>query len=171
MRTVKVEPLTVESFLPFGFFETCITPAREKFVLGIGGAVEFYPDMVQQDLGGVSIASYSSLRVAPREFRIDITEYHTKAAEVLLPLDGDILMHVAPPSPPKAAVPLDKIKVFRVPCGTLVTMRPGVWHHAPFTLTDKPVNMLIVLPERIYATDCVVVELSAADQIKIDVAS
>jgi ureidoglycolate lyase len=169
MKTIKVEPLNVESFLPFGFYETCITPAREKFVLGQGGAIEFYPDMVQQDLGGVSIASFSSLTVAPRDFCIDITEYHTKAAEVVLPLDGDILMHVGPPSPPKAPVPLDKFKVFRVPCGTMVIMRPGVWHHAPFSITDKPVNMLIVLPERIYATDCVVVELSPDERFKIDV--
>jgi ureidoglycolate lyase len=168
VKTVKAEELSVEKFMPFGFYADCLAPTREKFALGIGGAIEFFPDMVQQDLGGVSVASYSSLRVAPRELCIDITEYHTKVAEVVLPLDGDVLMHVGPPSLPGRGVPLDKIRVFRVPRGTLVALRRGVWHHAPFTVNKSPVNMLIVLPERIYATDCEVTELPAADQIQIE---
>ena len=168
MRIVKVEELNVEKFLPFGYYADYLVSTREKFVLGIGGAIEFFPDMVQQDLGGVSMASFSALRVAPRELRIDITEYHTQVAEVVLPLDGDVLMHVGPPTVPGRGVPLDKIRVFRVPRGTLVALRPGVWHHAPFTVNNDPVNMLIVLPERIYATDCEVTELPAVDQIKIE---
>jgi len=168
MRTVKVEELSVAKFLPFGYYENYLASTREKFVLGIGGAIEFFPDLVQQDLGGVSIASFSALRVAPRELRIDVTEYHTKAAEVILPLDSDLLMHVGPATLPGRGVPLDKIRVFRVPRGTLVALRPGVWHHAPFTVNNDVANMLIVLPERIYATDCEVAELSVADQIRIE---
>ena len=171
MRTVNVEELSVEKFLPFGYYAACLDPTHEKFVLGNGGVIEFFPDMVQQDLGGVSIASFSSLRVAPRELLIDITEYHTKAAEMVLPLDGDVLMHVGPPTVPGRGVPLDKIRVFRVPRGTLVVLRPGVWHHAPFTVNNDPINMLIVLPERIYATDCEVMELPVADHIRIDKAT
>jgi ureidoglycolate lyase len=168
MRTVKVEDLSVEKFLAFGYYADCFAPSNEKFVLGTGGAIEFFRDMVQQDLGGVSIASFSALRVATRELRIDVTEYHTKTAEAALPLDNDILMHVGPATLPGRGVPLDKIRVFRVPCGTLVVLRPGVWHHAPFAANDDPANMLIVLPERIYATDCEVVELPATDQIRIE---
>ena len=51
------------------------------------------------------------------------------------------------------------MQVFRVPMGTMVVLRPGVWHHAPFTVDDDPANVLIVLPERTYANDCLVVEL------------
>jgi ureidoglycolate lyase len=79
-----------------------------------------------------------------------------------------VLIHVGPATPPNAAVPLDKIRVFRVPRGTLVSLRPGVWHHAPFTLSDNPANVLIVLPERLYANDCTVVELTPNDRIRID---
>ena len=32
---------------------------------------------------------------------------------------------------------------------------------------NKPANVLIVLPERTYANDCIVVELKKADQIGI----
>lgn len=165
MHTVKVEELSVEKFLAFGAYANYLNPQAEK----IGAApIEFFRDMVQQPLGSTSIASFSTCRVEKREAIIDVTEYHTTSGEVMLPLDNDVLIHVGPATPPNAGVPLDKIRVFRVPRGTLVSLRPGVWHHAPFTLSDDPANVLIVLPERLYANDCTVVELAPDEQIRID---
>jgi ureidoglycolate lyase len=165
MKTVKVEELSVEKFLPFGFYANLINPDAEK----LGAApIEFFRDMVQQDLGGAPSASFSTLRVEKREPVIDVTEYHAMTGEGILPLDNDVLLHVGPATASDAGVPLDKIRVFRVPKGTMVVLRPGVWHHAPFTVDDKPVNILIVLPERTYANDCQVVELKKADRIKIE---
>jgi ureidoglycolate lyase len=165
MRTVKIEELSLEKFLPFGSYANYLSPQSEK----IGAApIEFFRDMVQQTLGSHTIASFSTCRLEKRAGIIDVTEYHSTTGEVMLPLDSDILIHVGPATPPGAEVPLDKIRVFRVPQGTLVSMRPGVWHHGPFTLNDQPANVLIVLPERVYANDCVVVQLEPADQIKIE---
>jgi ureidoglycolate lyase len=124
--------------------------------------------MVQQDLGSSTIASFSTCRVEPRELVVDVTEYHTAAGEGILPLDNDVLIHVAPATAADAGVPLDKIVVFRVPQGTMVVLRPGVWHHAPFSPNDKPANVLIVLPERTYANDCKVFQLEEPDKIAID---
>jgi len=105
--------------------------------------------------------------VEKREPIIDVTEYHSFTAEGILPLDNDILIHVAPATPPDGPVPLDKIRVFRVPTGTMVVLRPGVWHHAPFTVNEAPANVLIVLPMRTYANDCEVVPLDEGERIKI----
>jgi ureidoglycolate lyase len=163
MRSVRVEELTVRSFLPFGHFAGMIDPEAEK--LG-APPIEFFRDMVQQDLGSGSIVSFSTCRVEKREPIIDVSEYHTRCGEGILPLDNDVLIHVGPATA-DAAVPVDKIRVFRVPMGTMVTLRPGVWHHAPITVNDKPANVLIVLPERTYANDCVVVNLPAENRIKI----
>jgi ureidoglycolate lyase len=164
MHTVQVDALSTDRFLPFGFYANLIDPHAEK----IGAApVEFFRDMIQQDLGGMSIASFSICRVEKRDLVIDIAEYHTLAGEGILPLDNDVLIHVGPATP-DPEVPLDKIRVFRVPRGTMVVLRPGVWHHAPFTVNDDPANVLIVLPERTYANDCQVVELEGADRIGIE---
>ncbi len=166
MRTVKIEELSVEKFLPFGFYANLINPDAEKM-----GAVpiEFFRDMVQQDLGTASVASFSTCRVEKRPLVIDVTEYHTATGEALLPLDHDVLIHVGPATPPGAGVPLEKLRVFRVPKGTVVVLRPGVWHHAPFTVNDDPANVLVVLPERTYANDCKVFTLEEADRIIIEV--
>ena len=165
MKSVKAEELSVETFLPFGFYANMLDPDAEK----IGKEpIEFYRDMAQQDLGGKAIVSFSTCRVEKRALVVDVTEYHTATGEGCLPLDNDILIHVGPASP-GAVPPLDKIRVFRVPQGTMVVIRPGIWHHAPFTVDNKPANVLIVLPERTYANDCIVVELKKADQIGISV--
>ncbi|HEY66300.1 MAG TPA: DUF4867 family protein [Caldilineae bacterium] len=164
MRTVKVSELSLESFSPFGFYANLINPDQEK----IGAPpIEFFRDMIQQDLGGAPVVSFSVCRVEPRDLVIDVTEYHTATGEGILPLDNDVLIHVGPATPPDE-IPLDKIKVFRVPQGTMVVLRPGVWHHAPFTINDAPANVLIVLPERTYANDCEVFELTGDDRIKIE---
>jgi ureidoglycolate lyase len=162
MRTIQVETLEQTSFLPFGFMANQINPNAEK----IGSdPIEFYRDMAQLDLGTASKASFSTCRVEQREFIIDMTEYHSSTGEALLPLDADVLIHVAPATP-NGVVPLEKLRVFRVPRGTLVVLRPGVWHHAPFSIQGVA-NVLIVLPERTYANDCTVVELAVTDRIRI----
>jgi ureidoglycolate lyase len=166
MRTVTAESLSVETFLPFGFYANLVNPRAE--VIG-SQPIEFFRDMVQQDLGGFNIVSFSTCRVEKREPVIDVTEFHSETGEGILPLDADVLIHVAPATPIDADPPLDKFRVFRVPRGTLVVLRPGVWHHAPFTVGDAPANALIVLPERTYANDCDVVELEEADRIRIAV--
>lgn len=164
MRTVKVEKLSSDKFSPFGFYARLVNPAAAK----IGARpIEFFRDMVQQDLGGNALVSFSTCRVEKRPMRVDVTEYHSRCGEGCLPLDNDILIHVGPATPNGSGAPLDQIRVFRVPRGTMVVLRPGVWHHAPFTANNKPANVLIVLPERTYANDCFVVELPAADQLKI----
>jgi len=163
-RTIKVKKLTAEAFARYGSFGNILGETGDK--LG-QPPVEFYRDMVQQDLGGAGIASFSVCRVEERDMVVDVSEVHTFAGEGILPLDGDILIHVAPASPPGESIPLDKVRVFRVPQGTMVTLRPGTWHHAPITPNDQPVNTLIVLPERTYANDCEVVEIAEADQIQI----
>ena len=55
---------------------------------------------------------------------IDTYEYHNTCAEAMLPLDGDAYIHVAPAGPADH-VPYDEVEVFRVPKGTMVTLRPS----------------------------------------------
>lgn len=159
---IKVEELGVEAFLPFGFYADMTSPKSEK--LG-ANPIEFYRDMLQQDLGGAAIASFSICRVEKRPLVIDTTEYHSFSGEGTLPLDNDVLIHVAPAS--NGVFNPEKLRVFRVPRGTMVVLRPGVWHHAPFTENDDPANVLIVLPERAYANDCEVLELSEPERRRI----
>jgi len=164
MKTVSVEVLTRESFSEFGSFRDMLNPMSEK--LG-APPVEFFRDMLAQSLGLSSSASYSNCRVEPRPFVIDSSEHHNTTMEMLMPLDGDTLMHFAPASLPGDGFPAAKTRVFRVPLGTMVVIKPGTWHHAPFCCGDRPVNVLVALPERTYVNDCQALRLEGEERISI----
>ncbi len=163
MREIKVEKLSLESFSPYGYFVNMINPDKIHFG---NPPIEFYRDMLQLNLSGSSIASFSICRVEKRPEIIDTIEYHSSCGEGILPLDSDILIHVAHATK-KDVIPLDDFRVFSVPKGTLIILKPGVWHHAAFVDGGSYANVLIVLPERTYAKDCTVENLSEEDKIKI----
>ena len=84
-----------------------------------------------------------------------------------MPLDGDILMHVAP-AVPDDQPPVDQIEVFHVPKGTMVVINPGVWHQAAFPFNCESVNILCILPERTYAIDCHLRDLPEGKLVEIE---
>jgi len=163
MSQISIQELTHEAFSPYGSFSHMINPQAPK----LGEApIEFFRDMVLLDLGLAHSAAFSVCRVHRRPLRIDVTEHHDLCGEGILPLDQDVLIHVAVATA-KGEIPFEKMEVFRVPKGTFVSLRPGIWHHAPFSHTAEVANVLIVLPERTYAKDCIVEQIPPARQITI----
>ena len=164
MRRIRIKELDRESFDVYGSYHRMINPRAEK----IGEEpIEFFRDMVLLYLGSVSTASFSVCRVLKRPFLINTVEYHDGNGEGLCPLDSDIVIQVAPATPP-GEIPLDRFEAFRVPVGTFVALRTGVWHHAPYVLGSDVANILIVLPERTYALDCEVFDIPENEQIEIE---
>lgn len=163
MRQIKFKELNLEDFQLYGSFTDMLAPDGYCFE---GAGFRFYRDCTQQYLGTGAQASFSLCEVQERPFVIDCSEYHNYCAEAILPLDGDILMHVGP-AVSSESPPLDEIEVFRVPKGTLVVVKPGVWHHAAFAFQCQKVNILCILPERTYMNDCHVRELEGDDRLEI----
>ncbi len=162
MKTVKVQALSLEKFNRYGVFANMLDPDTDK--LG-ASPIEFYRDMLQLDVGQAQ-PSFSVCRVAKRNLIIDVSEYHNTTCEGLMPLDETVYIYVASANGGDK-VPVEQIEVFKVPRGTFVALRRGVWHHAPFTVGNKAANVLVVLPERTYIVDCIVHEIPAGDRIKI----
>jgi ureidoglycolate lyase len=163
MKEIRWKNLSAEGFGAFGSYSCVVNPSGPH----LGSApIEFYGDRVQSVLGPVPVASFGVCRVTKRPFVLDVSEFHDTSCEVVLPLDGDVLMHVAPAGS-ELEFPADSAEVFLVPRGTLLCLRPGVWHHAPFAFGSDLVNVLIVLPERTYKNDCTVYQIPAARQIRI----
>jgi ureidoglycolate lyase len=163
MRTVTVRPLSLEAFAKYGSYAAMIDPSGPR----IGSEpIEFFRDMIQAQLGSVPVASFGVCRVVTRPFVLDVSEYHDTCCEILMPLDGNVVMHVAPAVPQKE-FPFEQVEVFAVPRGTICCLRPGVWHHAPFALDTRVVNCLVALPERTYMNDCKVYEFPAERRMTI----
>ena len=161
MRKLTVKPLDREAFRPYGDFVSLLRPAE---FYGDAPSV-FTPDMLQLPLSQHDLASFSICRVAQRANIVDTSEYHSSAWEGNLPLDGDVVLHLAPAN--RGKIDADAFEAFLVPKGTLVILKPGVWHFAPYAVQGE-VSTLVVLPERTYANDCVVVKHAPDEQFEIE---
>ena len=163
MLEKKIKKLETDAFKKYGRFEKIVEPDQVYFGQD---PIRFYRDMVQMDTCQTGNLSFSVCRVTNREMVVNIAEYHSKTPEGIIPLDGDILIHVGYATKTGEIKP-EEFEIFHVPMGTIVILRPGVWHHAPFTYGCDKVNTLIILPERTYANDCEVVRLQPESFIKI----
>jgi len=162
MIQTEIQELTLDAFANYGTFRNMIDPQTPA--LG-EGPVRFFRDMLQLELGTATRASFSICMVEKRPLVVDATEYHNNCGEGILPLDGDVLIHVAAAAP--GALDTKTVEVFRVPKGTMVVLNVGVWHHAAFAYGSDCAHVLIVLPERTYAKDCYSTELPKKSRVQI----
>ncbi|HET6438094.1 MAG TPA: ureidoglycolate lyase [Anaeromyxobacter sp.] len=169
MRELRYRQLDPDAFAPYGSYAALIEPdSGPRPAPRIGALpIEFFRDVIQSGLGRDTTVSFGVCRVTRRPPVIDASEYHDGSCEALMPMDGDVLVHVAP-AVPGDHFPAEQAEVFLVPRGTMVVLRPGVWHHGPFVLgRAERVSCLVALPERLYARDCQAVALPPEDQIRV----
>ena len=161
MRQIKIQPLTYEEFAPFGQFYKMAQP--EGYAL-CGEIHQFFPDRLVADSS--HRVGYSPIVVKKSEkMLITQQEYHTTTWEMILPLDDDMILHVAPAS---AGTPVTHLaKAFLVPKHTLVKMNAAIWHLAPLPANKDALTAMIILPECTYANDCTVVDLTPEQQFEI----
>jgi len=161
MKKIKVEPITRDAFAQFGEFYDFTNPDGYPLV---GAIHKFYPDRMTTACSGR--LAFSPLVVnRPSSMVITQQEYHTTTEELILPLDDDMIIHVAPAS--GGEVVTDYARAFLVPKNTLVKLKAAVWHLAPLPAKKDSFTALIILPECTYANDCPVVDLSEEEQFEI----
>lgn len=161
MRMIKAEPITKEAFAPFGTYYDMLHPSGYALE---GEIHKFYPDRISDS--AVTRIGYSPIVVKKEERRvITASEYHTTTPEMILPLDDDMIIHVAPAS---GGVPVTEwAQAFIVPKGTLVKINTAIWHLAPLPVHADELHAMIILPECTYANDCTVVDLKEEEQFEI----
>ncbi len=156
MKTIRAKNLNCNDFKKYGDFYNLLDP--QGYSLG-----DFFPDRLLSFSASNSQTAYSPLIIRKQEENIiEKVEHHNYATEILLPLDGDMVVHVAPPS--VDLVP-EETEAFIVPKGTLIKLNVGVWHLAPFAIKEGITHVLVVLPERTYNNDCVIKEYK--EKIKV----
>jgi ureidoglycolate lyase len=158
MRTIKVQQLSREAFNQFGTYYDMMDPQGAN--LG-----NFYQDhLLDPVVGGVPMAFSALIGRRTDKMVVKKSEYHNYTGEVIIPLDGDVIAYVAPPS--KVPVP-EQTQAFLIPKGTVIRLEVGVWHMGPFPAGDQDVHMMLALPQRTYKNDCYVVEYDEKDWIEI----
>lgn len=161
-NVMKAKELTLENFGKYGSYVK-LPEASSGCFFKIGKPpIEFFPDLLSLDLDGKALG-ISLCQVQPRQWKIDLLEHHNRTEEGILPLDGEVFLQLGGPT--EGEVPPRNIELFRIPNLTFVSLKRGVWHHAPFVVGNKIVNILILLAQRTYHSDC---ELKEITGIPID---
>ncbi len=159
MHKIKAKKITTENFSKFGSFTDILNPSGNH--LG-----DFYNDQVNFPVSGNMPITFSPLICRkPEKMIVSTVEYHNYTGEGILPLDDDMILHVAPPT--KEPVP-ELTEAFIVPKGTMIKINAGVWHYSAMPVHEAVFHVLIVLPERTYVNDCEVIEYKVEDQIEIE---
>jgi len=161
MRKLQAVPINLQDFAPFGQFYAFDKPDGHPLC---GEIHKFYPDRITGD--SEHRIGYSTLAVnKPEKMIIKQQEYHTTTWEMIMPLNDDMILHVAPASG-GTAVP-ELTKAFIVPKNTLVKLNAAIWHLAPLPVHENQLAAMIILPECTYANDCTVVDLKPEEQFEI----
>ncbi len=163
MITIKPKPINVQDFAPFGQFYAMDDP---KGYALCGQIHRFFPDRLSTCCPNSTLGFSSILVKKPEKMLITQVEYHTTTCEIIMPLNDDMILHVAPAS---AGTPVPKLtQAFIVPKHTIVKINPAIWHLAPLPANSEELCAMIILPECTYANDCKVVDLDAEQQFVIE---
>lgn len=163
MRKIRAQSLSKAAFAKFGAYENMLSPE-----CGCNGEkpCRFFRDGLAMPFFG-DMAGFSTLEVT-RQDKVIVTgaEYHNHSGEILMPMDDDAIVHVAPATNREPVPQLTE--AFYVPKGTMLRLNTGVWHMAPQPVHNDVLHVLIVLPERLYANDCYNVDYEENDYIEIE---
>ncbi len=161
MKKVKVVKINNESFAPYGSFYQMDDP---KGYALCGEIHKFFPDRLTAS-SNCQVGFSPIVVKKPERMVITQQEYHTTTWEMILPLDNDMILHVAPASAGKPVTEL--AEAFLVPKHTLVKINAAIWHLAPLPASGDSLTAMIILPECTYANDCTVVDLTEDQQFEI----
>lgn len=126
---LPVDDLTAEAFAGFG--QVIDLPSRTAD--GGGPGWSYWGGLAAMPPSGAGY-SIGYLNLAPTPLRFDWAERHALTAELLVPTQGECMIHVAPADYPDDLghlPPLERFRLFRVRHGQAVVFDPKVWHGAP----------------------------------------
>lgn len=162
MKKVKAEKLTLESFAPFGSYSNVLDPEGPHLS---GDYHDFYRDQAVIYAESRMPMAVSPLVVRKVEMKVTAVEWHNETCEGLMPLNDDAIVHLTPAG---GAFDPDQTKVFIVPKGTMISIKPGVYHLTPYPAKEEALHALVLLPERTYINDFLYYELSEDEQFIIE---
>jgi ureidoglycolate hydrolase len=143
MQEVRAEPMTTESFAPFGR----VLAPREELITLRNEQVSHYNELGNlEDMGPDPVVSFFS--TTRREFVIESLERHRETCELFFPVHGIGLMPFAP-SLHDGEPDIENMRVFICVPGRPFIGGRGVWHLFPFPVEDRYDAFNIVMRELI----------------------
>jgi ureidoglycolate hydrolase len=155
MKTVRIERATAGNVKPFG---TLVVRPRAK-ATSKTGMLTYWKQRARFSLAGGK-GEVGFLIARPHRGVYRVLETHLKTPEILIALNCDINMPVAPAARRKRDKPdVTKVRAFRVARGSAIVLNRGVWHYLPQPVGRRPAEILVVFADNTSANDCTVCDL------------
>jgi ureidoglycolate hydrolase len=90
-----------------------------------------------------------------REERVTQMERHLETEEILVALDGDSIVCLAPPGDLQSSA----VRAFSLPQGKAVVMGAGTWHWIPFPQNKSEARFLVIFKDQTGEDDLEIREL------------
>ena len=139
-KIIKAEKLTAENFRPFG---EVIGPQATKPTVSTD-ILSFW-DLVAELRTRDAEVGY--LIVKYRPFTFGKMERHVKTTEMFVPMGSCSIFPLAPASrldDPEATPSLEEVRAFVMDGTAAVLLKEGVWHWAPFPLTELGTYLVLL---------------------------
>ncbi len=139
---LRIEPLTTESFRPFGDVIEAGSTARHHTINA--GYAERFHDLARIDTGeGQGRPLLNIFRALPRELplKLELVERHQLGSQAFMPLTPQRFLVVVAAAGPAPRV--DQLRCFMAAPGQGVNYARGTWHH-PLLALDAGGDFLVI---------------------------
>lgn len=147
---IKPEPLTAESFVPYGDVIE-FSDAIEPRIINYGNTQKF-GDLADLDVlaeGGKPVVSLFKTEPLPRPLSIRVMERHPLSSQAFYPLgDQPYLVVVATPG----EFDIQNVRAFLAAPGQGVNYHKGTWHH--YSLSLNEVSPFLVIDRGAEGKNC-----------------
>ena len=132
-----IKDLTQEALAGIGWFLTEKHESRPDSDEGFS-----YRNVVG-DLELNTPLSSGLLECYPRKLRLDRMERHRQTREILVALEGEAAICLAPPQE-KSSGSLDGVVALRMLAGQSIILEVGAWHWIPFPTTSQTARFQVI---------------------------
>jgi ureidoglycolate hydrolase len=157
---IPLKKINKENFRDYGTYldESDITPTYSDSAFNWWNAVGII-DIEGEISVGVVRPNFNP------EFSEQVFEAHNHTPEVLVPIDDNVIVLVGNKSAFDGGMPSrEDFEAFLLPKGMAVSLNPGIWHHAPMTLSGS-VKTLVFFKENTSFEDTIVKNLKEQDLV------
>ncbi len=161
--SVKVKKLTASSFAKFGK----IADAKIKPPLVDAENLKFWTTIATYTVDGETEIALCQVKKSVDS--VGMLERHVKTPEILVPIEGDFILPVAPAGnlQDSAETPeASDVEAFLVHSDQAVVMEKGVWHTAPIPI-GKETSFFVIFRKETTKQDVVFKKLKNNETVKV----
>lgn len=141
MQTIKIQPLTAESFLPYGEVIAC--ERNDFFHINDQQTERYHALAVAETDAKVGLSIFRNIQTTAIPFAIEMLERHPVGSQAFIPMQGQKFLIVVAPNLDHEKPDLGQIQAFISNGTQSVNYRAGTWHH-PLLTFEAPSDFVVI---------------------------